>query len=94
MSAVRGIVTGVSTSIVFAPCAAVAADDQQVQLLLLQSLPDVLLLPAWSSLDRLIAACGEHQPWVSVELERIDAVRADAGAVAVLLDPLPPEVAP
>lgn len=80
-----------SSSRVFAPCAHIAAGDEQVQLLLLQALPDVLLLPAWSSLDRLVAACGEDQPWVSVELDRVDAVRAAAGAAAVLLDALPTE---
>jgi hypothetical protein len=83
-----------SSDLVFAPCQAVSPGDVDVQLLLLQDQAAQLVLPAWSSLDRLVQACGEQQPWVSLRLSDLDGVRADTGAVAVLLDPVAPWPAP
>lgn len=83
-----------STDLVYAPCHAVSPADADVHLLLLQDASAQLLLPAWSSLDRLVQACGEQQPWVSVRLGHLDGVRASAGAVAVLLDAVAPWPAP
>lgn len=82
------------SDLVFAPCQAVSPGDAEVQLLLLQDRASQLLLPAWSSLDRLVQACGEQQPWVSLRLSDLDGMRADAGAVAVLLDAVAPWGAP
>jgi hypothetical protein len=80
-----------SSDVVFSPCQAVSPADTDVHLLLLlQDSAEQLLLPAWSSLDRLVQACGEQQPWVSLRLCDLDGVRASTGAVAVLLDALAP----
>jgi hypothetical protein len=79
-----------SSDVVFSPCQAVSPGDCDVQLLLLQDSAEQLLLPAWSSLDRLVQACGDQQPWVSLRLGDLDDLRARTGAVAVLLDAVAP----
>ena len=59
---------------------------EAVRVLLVGAGDDVLLLPAWSSYERLAAACGTEQAWVAVPLEELDALRAQVGAAAVVLD--------
>jgi hypothetical protein len=90
LAARREILVVMSSDLVFSPCQAVSPGDGEVHLLLLQDSAEQLLLPAWSSLDRLVQACGEQQPWVSLRLCDLDGVRVSTGAVAVLLDALEP----
>jgi hypothetical protein len=42
---------------------------------------------AFSSLERLVAALGEYQPWVAMERDRFTAVVGAAGAPFVCVDP-------
>lgn len=42
---------------------------------------------AFSSLQRLVAALGEYQPWVAMERERFTAFVGAAGAPFVCVDP-------
>ena len=81
-----GMLADMSDAVVFAPCEPILPGDAQVRVLLLQAESQLLLIPAWSSLERLVAACGDGQPWVSIPLAEVDAVRDRVGATAVLLD--------
>lgn len=45
-----------------------------------------LALLAYSSLDLLIAGCGEHQPWIAVPVNRVHDCQQQSGADVVLWD--------
>jgi hypothetical protein len=49
-----------------------------------------LVLPVFSSLDQLIADCGEGQPWIAVAAERVEEFRQVVGADVAVLDPVIP----
>jgi hypothetical protein len=46
------------------------------------------VLPAFSSVPRLVAALGSAQPWLALPLPRVRQLAAAAGADAVHLDPV------
>lgn len=60
--------------------------DEGARVLLVRAGDDVVLLPAWSSYERLVTACGGDQPWVAVALDEVAELRAQVGADAVVLD--------
>lgn len=76
-----------SQPVLYVPCEPRDPGDPQVRVLAAQPSPDCTVLLVWSSLDLLVAACGEHQPWVSVPLGEAAALRGQLEAVAVVLDP-------
>ncbi len=65
------------------------ADQVEVVLRLMD---DVLVVVAYSSLETLVGACGESQPWVAMRAEDVDDLRETWAAAAVLLDPVLEEV--
>lgn len=62
--------------------------DTKVQLRYLED--GLLALPLFSSLEQLIADCGEGQPWVAVPAERVEEFRHIVGADLAVLDPVMP----
>lgn len=46
-----------------------------------------LALPVFSSLDELVADCGEGQPWVAIAAGQVDEFRRIVGADLAVLDP-------
>ena len=46
-----------------------------------------LVMPVFSSLDRLTAALGVEQPWVALPLHNVQAIMGGTGVGRVLLDP-------
>ena len=74
-------------AVVYLACEPLAADQPDVRLVLSAPEADRLLLAAWTTLDRLVAACGEEQSWVAVPLEDAAGLRVQAGAAALVLDP-------
>lgn len=59
--------------------------DTRVQLRYLED--GQLALPLFSSLDELVADCGEGQPWVAIAAERVEEFRQIVGADVAVLDP-------
>jgi len=47
---------------------------------------DDLLLPVWSSLDRLVELAGSDRPWVALHASEVEDLRRQLDAV-VVLDP-------
>ena len=71
---------------VWVPSARVQPGDEDVQLVLRQVAPDLVVLPAYSSLEELVRCCGDDQPWVALPGKVADAVTTQVGAQAVVLD--------
>lgn len=72
--------------VVLVPSLRVQPGDEQAQLVLRQVDDDLLVLPAYSSIDELVRCCGPDQPWVALPADTADEVAAQAGAATVLLD--------
>jgi hypothetical protein len=47
------------------------------------------VMPAFSSVPRLAAALGPHQPWVALPLGNLQEIMGGAGVYTVVLDPQP-----
>lgn len=47
-----------------------------------------LALPVFASLDKLMADCGEGQPWIAIPAEHVDLFRQVVGADLAVLDPV------
>lgn len=45
-----------------------------------------IAMPAYSSLNDLVASCGDGQPWVAVRDHQVEALRRDSGAEIVVWD--------
>ena len=48
------------------------------------------VMPAFTTVSRLVAALGPYQPWVALPLRSLQEIMGGAGVHAVVLDP-PPE---
>ncbi len=78
-------------TVVYLPVAAPMGDDQEnVTVQLRNTDAGELVLPVFSGLDALVAACGEDQAWVSVTAGDLDGLVAQSGADSVMVDaPVP-----
>ena len=47
------------------------------------------VMPAFSTVSRLVAALGPHQPWVALPLRNLQEIMGGAGVYTVVLDPQP-----
>lgn len=47
------------------------------------------VMPAFSTVSRLVAALGPHQPWVALPLANLQEIMGGAGVYTVVLDPQP-----
>ncbi|WP_215548293.1 SAV_915 family protein [Amycolatopsis sp. CA-230715] len=45
-----------------------------------------LALPLYTALDRLVAGCGDRQPWVAVLESKVEQVFRDSGADVAIVD--------
>ena len=45
---------------------------------------DALLLPVWSSLDRLVELAGDGRPWVALHASEVEDLRRQLDAIVVL----------
>ena len=72
-------------SAVSVPSERVVPGDVEARLVL-RRLDGLLLLPAYSSLDSLVACCGQDQPWVCLPVAGLGEVVAGVGADLVVLD--------
>lgn len=75
---------------VFVPSQHVQPGSDSVDLVLRQVTAadgtDALVLATYSSLDALVALCGEDQPWVAIPSETVEGLRDQLGVSAVVLD--------
>lgn len=79
--------------LVYVPTQRVRPDDTETTLELRTLQDGQLALMAYTSLDRLVDACGEFQPWALVPVQQVEQIRAVAGFDVVALDvAIPPEL--
>jgi hypothetical protein len=80
--------------VVYVPARQPAPDDTDVTLVLRELADGRVALLAYTAMDRLVAACGERQPWALVQSSRLEEMRTQGGGWdVVLLDPhLPDEL--
>ena len=71
---------------VYVPSSPVSPGDREAVLELRRTGDGRLALLAYSSLAMLLRCRGPHQPWVAVELDRIDTLPALTGADIILWD--------
>jgi hypothetical protein len=62
------------------------ADDESFVPDLLRTADGRVAILAYSALDRLIACCGEHQPWAVMPTAALDAVRDEVAFDVIALD--------
>jgi hypothetical protein len=75
---------------VFVPTLPVAPGDADVQIVMRQVEPDLVVVLAYSSLPLLVAGCSAGQAWAALPAEVLDGLLPSLGASGVLLDvPLP-----
>ncbi len=71
---------------VFLPCERITRSDEEVTLELRHLTDGTTAMLAYTSLDSLVAGCGNGQPWVAVEGNAVDDLHQRAGADVVLWD--------
>jgi hypothetical protein len=79
------------SSLVYLPSQPVRRGDREAVLELRHVEDGSLALLAFSSLEDLVAGCGEHQPWVAVSAEHLPELQRLSGAEHVLWDAELPE---
>lgn len=72
--------------VVYVPTQRVRPGDTETTLELRRLQDGQLALMAYTSLDRLVDACGEFQPWALVPAPQVEQIRAAAGFDVVALD--------
>lgn len=76
--------------VVYVPCAPVEPGAAEVQVVL-RTLPaadgaSTPVLAAYSSIEELVRACGDAQPWVAMRSAGVEELLESLGAQAALLD--------
>lgn len=77
---------------VYLPTEPVAAGDRQARLELRHTTGGQLGLLVYTSLERLVEACGDQQPWISVPLADLHTIAEQVEADVVLEDIALPDV--
>ncbi|WP_281290255.1 SAV_915 family protein [Saccharopolyspora dendranthemae] len=77
---------------VFLPAEPVAAGDRQARLELRHTTGGQLALLVYTSLERLVKACGDQQPWISVPVAELHSIAEQVEAEVVLEDIALPDV--
>lgn len=75
----------------FLPSERAYRGDTEVTVELRRTNDDRLAVLAYSSLESLVAGCGEGQPWVSLPERSVGTVVQESGADLVLWDPVLPD---
>ncbi|WP_019855389.1 SAV_915 family protein [Actinopolyspora mortivallis] len=82
---------GVEPPQAYLPSKRVLKEDTEVTFDLRGLADGRLAVLAYSSLDSLVACCGELQPWASLPKDRVEEVRRRSGADLVIWDAQLPE---
>lgn len=83
---------GIDGDSVFIPSEPMKPDDEQANVELRETTEGALALVSFTSLDRLVEGCGEHQAWISVPRAEVQRLAEQVGAQVILQDvPLPHE---
>lgn len=77
--------------VVYVPAQRVQEGDSETTLELRQLTDGTLVLLGYTSLDRLVAACGEYQPWALITAPQLEQLQPHAGFQTVVLDADLPE---
>lgn len=72
--------------LLFAPSVPGAAEDGGPALALKPLEDGRLAMPLYTSLESLVAGCGEVQPWVALEESTVEQVFLDSGADVAMVD--------
>ena len=79
--------------VAYVPSQRVRRGDTEATLELRNTEDGRVAMLAFTTLERLVAGCGESQPWVAVPGDRVDGLQRLSGADVTLWDvPVPPEV--
>lgn len=77
---------GEGPRLVYVPCTAPGPDETEVQLALKPLEDGRLAMLVFTSLDSLVAGCGEEQPWVALSETQLEDMFQDSGAEVVAVD--------
>lgn len=77
--------------LVYIPCHPVRRGDQEAYLELRPLEDGRLAMLAYSSLDHLVAGCGEAQPWVAIPRHHVSECEKQSGSDVVVWDTELPE---
>jgi hypothetical protein len=84
--------TGVAfPPVVYVPCESTSPVDGEISLDLRRMADGRTALLTYSALDRLVACCGPHQPWILLPAARLDEVDRRVHFDVILLDVAIPE---
>jgi hypothetical protein len=72
--------------VVYVPCSALRVGDDSLSVDLRPTRDGRLALLVYSALDRLVACCGEEQPWVVLPAVSLETIRTETGFDLLLLD--------
>lgn len=85
-----GVLTGevidVDRGFAFVPTRQILGHGEQIRPELRRTADGQLALPAYTSLDRLLAGCGEGQSWVLVPTDWFERMRAECGFDVIALN--------
>jgi hypothetical protein len=70
----------------FVPTRQILGQDEQIRPELRRTADGRLALPAYTSLDRLLACCGDHQSWVLVPTDWFERIREECGVEVIALN--------
>lgn len=83
---------GGDSEVAYVPSKRLRPGDAEATLELRNTEDGLVAMLAFSSLEQLVAGCGEAQPWVAIPTERVDNLRQLSGADVTLWDvSVPPE---
>lgn len=71
---------------VWVPCSPGEPGDDGASLDLRETPDGRLALLVYSAPDRLVACCGPHQPWITLQTSDLEQIRAETGFSVALLD--------
>ncbi len=72
--------------VVYVPCSSVAVGDDSLNVDLRPTRDGRLALLVYSALDRLVACCGDKQPWVVMPTANLEKIREETNFELILLD--------
>lgn len=77
--------------VVYVPCSNMSTSDDHLSVDLRPTRDGRLVLLVYSALDRLVACCGDRQPWVVMPTASLEEIRKETNFELILLDVEIPE---
>jgi hypothetical protein len=77
--------------VVYVPCSTLSPGDEDLTVDLRTTRDGRLALLVYSALDRLVACCGDKQPWVVMPTASLETIREQTNFELLLLDVEVPE---